>query len=387
VTRNIVVTLHDAGGTVPPNLAVAQCLVSRGHRVTVLSQPSVAARAEAVGCTFVAFDTLPDYDRTRALEDQLEITVPALAGPAIGDELVAVVEGTRADVVVVDPNLAGSLAAAASLECPSVVLLHSMYATFVDVWFADIWPLLAEPINEARRHFGLGACASWAELLDEHDLLLSPVPPQFDAPISRPPPASLVHPGFLVPAPLEVPGSSRDWFPEGEGPTVLVGLSTTYQHQESLVGSIVEALNGMEVRALVTTGGAVPADDLAPAPHVSIVEYAPHGEILPYTDAVISHGGMGTIAAALTNGVPLVCTPIERDQPLNSRRVAEVGAGVSLDRATVDDISTAAREVLGDRRFRERAGEMAAASARAGEAERAADEILALAERSDQREG
>lgn len=40
--------LTDGGGTVPPELGVARRLVERGHRVTVLSEDSMAAQ---VACT------------------------------------------------------------------------------------------------------------------------------------------------------------------------------------------------------------------------------------------------------------------------------------------------------------------------------------------------
>jgi len=37
--RTILLTCHDAGGTVPPMLAIAEALRAVGHRVVMLSQP------------------------------------------------------------------------------------------------------------------------------------------------------------------------------------------------------------------------------------------------------------------------------------------------------------------------------------------------------------
>jgi UDP:flavonoid glycosyltransferase YjiC (YdhE family) len=45
---------------------------------------------------------------------------------------------------------------------------------------------------------------------------------------------------------------------------------------------------------------------------------------------VVSHGGGGTILAALSRGLPLVLLPQGADQFHNAERVAEVKAGIAL---------------------------------------------------------
>src|SRR4051812_12494536 len=119
---------HDAGGTIPPVLALTEAMVARRHRVIVLSQPCVRARAGAAGAGFVPFSEIADYAPRRALEEQLDIVVRAMTGRSIGDDLIALalVREHEVDAVVVDANLAGALAAAESLPQPSIVLLHSM---------------------------------------------------------------------------------------------------------------------------------------------------------------------------------------------------------------------------------------------------------------------
>ena len=52
---------------------------------------------------------------------------------------------------------------------------------------------------------------------------------------------------------------------------------------------------------------------------------------MPHAAAMVAHGGAGTTLAALTAGVPLVLLPLSADQPINARRVAELGAGLALD--------------------------------------------------------
>ncbi len=78
---------------------------------------------------------------------------------------------------------------------------------------------------------------------------------------------------------------------------------------------------------------------------------------------MITHAGMASVAGALSLGVPLVCTPISRDQPLNAQRVVECGAGVDLGPAPdAGAIATAVEHVLAEPDYRAGARSLARAS-------------------------
>jgi UDP:flavonoid glycosyltransferase YjiC (YdhE family) len=135
-------------------------------------------------------------------------------------------------------------------------------------------------------------------------------------------------------------------FPEGRDPTVLVSLGTTSQGQNARLAAAVDLLSSMPVRAVVTTAGQ--GTGLRSTSNVLVTDYAPHATLLPDADVVVAHAGLGTVAAALDAGVPLVCMPFDRDQPLNAARVVAVGAGVTVD----GDLGAAVERVLGDASFR-----------------------------------
>ena len=371
--RRVLFACHDAGGTVPPVLAVAEAMVDGGHDVSILSQPSVRQRAEEIGAGFVAFSSIPDYERTRALEEQLDRTIPALVGREVGDDLLSSAAELGAEVLVVDPNLTGALAAAESTDRPSAVLLHCLHRTFVDLWFGQLWSMLEGPMNETRRHFGLAPAASWAALFDGHDALIAPVPAVFDG---TPHAGGQQHHGFLVPKPQ---ATVPEAFAAGDDdrPTVLVGLSTTYLHHEPLLAAIIEALGTLPVRALVTTGGHVGVKGVPP-PNVAVTDRIDHAALMPTIDLVVTHAGLGTLAVALSSGVPVVCAPIDRDQPLNAERVADTGVGVVLEERTPTGIAEAIERVLGDVSYRIAARALAEASAAEGGAPSAARAILEL---------
>ena len=374
--HRVLLTCHDAGGTVPPVLALGEALVARGNEVFILSQPSVQRRAEGVGCTFVAFTEIGDYQARRSLEDQLDVVIPAVIGKTVGDDVLAAVTRHDVDLVVVDANLAGGLAAAESADQPSAVLLHSMYKTFVDTWFGELWPLLEPGINDTRSGFGLHAVDGWPSAFEPHDRLLAVVPTVFDAPLADVP-VAMRHYGFLVPR-GQSSGDAVD-FPAGDDPTVLVGLSTTYAGQDAILESIVDALSHLSVRALVTTAGQVDLGALPQPPNVTLADYVPHSLVLDRTDLMVTHAGLGSVAGAMTFGVPLVCMPGERDQPLNAQRVVELGAGVALDgSATSGEIAAAIEHVLADASYRTAARALGDAGREQGGADAAAAELESL---------
>ena len=358
---------HDAGGTVPPVLALAAAAVRDGHAATVLSQPSVGDRAIAVGAAFVPFPALGDYDRFVGFEAQLELVGRALIADLLTPTLSSL--SPPPDVLVVDANLGGSLAAAERAGVATAVLLHSMYATFTDVWFAELWPLVSGGLNDTRASLGLGAADSWASVFAPHARLLSVVPSMFDAPVASVP-ASMRHFGFLVPRATAL----ADPFPAGDGPCVLVATSTTQEGQGPQLDAIIEAISMLRVRALVTTGGYSSLTSSRVPRNVRLVEFLPHPAVLRSADVMVTHAGLGSVAAALSFGVPLVCTPIDRDQPLNASRVVSLGAGVLAG----EDVSASVLHVLGDDGFRAAARAIADASATEGGAAAAVIDLVSL---------
>jgi UDP:flavonoid glycosyltransferase YjiC (YdhE family) len=89
---------------------------------------------------------------------------------------------------------------------------------------------------------------------------------------------------------------------------------------------------------------------------------------------------MSTVATTLAGGLPMVCLPQGRDQPLNAARVEELGAGLMLDQDAVpDELAAAVRAVLGDRRYRIAAQGLAANAQAVGHGELATDLVDVLA--------
>ena len=119
--------------------------------------------------------------------------------------------------------------------------------------------------------------------------------------------------------------------------------------------------------------------DLGQLPeNVSLLEYVPQLELLPFADVFVTHGGWNSVNEALFHDVPMVVCPQGKDQFLNARVIDELGAGRALADLSSDKLRAAVDAVRMDRRFRQRASELGATLRAAGGAARAADEIIRL---------
>ena len=206
--------------------------------------------------------------------------------------------------------MGAGLEAAHMLGLPTAVLVHLPYSAFMYEWGDEA--TRAEKARFARRGEH-GARAGAAGL--RHALPGARPTRAYVGPITDPSPRQPLDPrdaGLLA---------------EPGDPWVLLSLSTTLQGQAAALPRMLDAVAALPVRVLLTLGGVLPASAVDPPPNVTVREFVPHELLLPHMAAVISHGGLSTITAALTAGVPLVCIPQGRDQPDNAERVAASGVG------------------------------------------------------------
>lgn len=140
--------------------------------------------------------------------------------------------------------------------------------------------------------------------------------------------------------------------PAGDAPLVLVAPSTSQDPDARMLHAALEGLEGEPVRVIATTNRR--GDPLPPAPaNARVVDWLSYAHTMPHCSAVICHAGHGTVARALSCGVPLVAAPAAGDMAENSARIAWAGAGVSLPRRLVTPrgVRLALRRVLGEPRF------------------------------------
>jgi UDP:flavonoid glycosyltransferase YjiC (YdhE family) len=378
--RRFLFVTWDGGGNLPPALGIAAALVTRGHSVRFLGHRRQRDQVEALGFRFAHFEHAPDYDATVAITEA-EL-IPFLFDhivfePLMADDVAANLAEEPADCVVVDCMLTAPLAFATAKHIPTAVLVHTLHR-FFDGWDIPSMPGGAR-LATLRKALGLDAVrtlhAAW---LDADRVLVTSAASLDPAPAAPPP--RTVHVG-PVGAPAPVSAWDPAWVPDGDGPLVLVSLSTTSMGQENLLNRICEALAPLPVRAVVTTGAGVDLSRVHLGANAVRHDYLDHSAVLGRAALVVCHGGHGTVGAAMLNGVPMVCIPLGRDQPMVAAAVAAAGIGVALPGDVgVQAIRDAVTGLLADGRVAMRARDVAGAIRAADPASVAVAELEAISQ-------
>jgi len=383
----------DGGGTLPPEMGLAAELVSRGHSVDVLADPTVQASAVAAGCGFTPWPTAPsvasDAEQT-AMVKLMEQGPPwrrfaavrdlMLVGPAgrFADDVIAAARVRRADVVLAE-GIPGIVLGALATGRPVAVLMPNIYLrptggfppmgtgwlpgrnpltrvrnTLAGMGVTRVMNSCVPALDEIAARLEVPAIHEVFDLFDRCDRVLVMTSPLFDfVPAVLPRNVRYTGPQLEDPAWAFSEGESADWRLTGEAPLVLVAMSSVFQDQLEVLCRAARALGTLPVRGVITTGRAV--DPVAvPSPrNVRVVRAVPHARILAEAAVVVTHAGHGTVIKALAAGVPLVCLPQGRDQRDNAARVQRLGAGIRLGkRASSAAIAGAVRRVLNDDQFR-----------------------------------
>jgi MGT family glycosyltransferase len=147
-------------------------------------------------------------------------------------------------------------------------------------------------------------------------------------------------------------------------PWVHVSEGTLYSQKPVVLRAAVRGLAERPVQVIITTGDhrdpAILDLDRLPA-NVLAKRWIPHSELMPLLDVLVTHGGGGTVVAALAAGVPMVVVPLMWDQFENAQRVAHAGAGIKLSAraCTPEGLRAAVDHVLQEPSYRKNARRLA----------------------------
>jgi UDP:flavonoid glycosyltransferase YjiC (YdhE family) len=426
--RRFLFAMFQGGGNIPLILPIVSELMRRGHQVRVIAGPNIRGperplspafleRIRASGAELVDFE-MPTGDpyntgpsarglafgwmpeRFSPVSERMARTT--LWSASWAANVVTELERSPADVLVCDYWLFGAIAAGEAAHIPTGVIVHNAFPWKasghppktsgyappkgpVDAlgqlyyrWAYDrIWKRDGLPAhNAARRTLGLPAIDSPFGEYDRAARVLILGYESFDFP------ARELNPNIrYVGTPIDDADVAPDawispWPRDDPRPLVLVSMSTLPQGQGAAMRNVIAAVGTMPVRALVTLGPSLNADDFAAPANAVFETFVPHSAVLPYASAIISQCGLSTLSKALRHGVPLVCMPIVGDQPDNAVRIVAKGAGVRLSPdASPEEIERALTRVLTDPSFREGAARLGAQMVGDRAEQRAADEL------------
>jgi UDP:flavonoid glycosyltransferase YjiC (YdhE family) len=363
--RVLVATTAGAGHFGPLEPFASACQRA-GHQVLVAGQASAAPMVARAGLAFRALGepTADGVARFRADQEALspmqamgraagELYVRLYGGAALPGMLDAV-KDWQPDAVVRESAEFSSLVAAERLGVP-----HAQVTVGLSTSLAErMRPLVAGPLDELRARVGLPT----GRVPGAREPQLTLLPASLDSPAGQP---GLVQRFRLGASPtLEPP---LEGWGDREAPLVYVSFGTEVPspirpYFPALYRGVIDVLAHLPVRLLVTIGVERHPEELGPMPpSVRVARWVPNAAVLRDAAAMIGHGGAGSVLGALTAGVPMALIPLFADQPLNARRMAELGAGIALEHGPElpSSLRSAITKLLTNPRYRTRAREVA----------------------------
>ena len=384
-----VVTVAAAGylGDVAPYVPIANELVDRGHDVTFLAPVGFhpLLSGERFRLAAYALDFSPAGMRDDARHERL-MRHPLRNSIGLGRYLMA--KGYADDPVAAVTSLRSTL------EGADVLLTHPAFATMampvaeaqgVPVVLGHLFPMLlptrswSPAMPDRNRNLGPANRALWgmagvvahlafrgreigrlrSELglppvnmtrLAEHaDRTVMLLPERY---VGRAAPdwPPVRWGGFSIwPGPSgQALGAELEAHLDAGDPPVLVTLGTSAAlNAGEQFAEIASGLDELGLRSVILAGGPENLGPLRGRP--GVVEFAPITKLLPRCRAAVVSGALGSVAAAITAGVPMVVHPQLVDQRWHGGRVRDLGIGLMARRT--DQVAPAVGRLLAEPGF------------------------------------
>ena len=367
----ILFTVRSGLGHLHPLVPIARAAVVAGHTVAFAASSSAAPMVERAGFHCHPAGLVLDDRGMEQLVPEMQGTVgrerAALywqhifaehAPMVMIPDLLEIAAAWRPDVIVRDDTEFGGCIVAERLGIPHAVVQTVAFRP-------HLYDLIREPLSQRRVEAGLSPDPALA--MPFRYLFLSPFPPGYlDPAVTLP-----VTTHRLRPVPFDQSGDETlpGWYEHlPEGPIVYLSLGTVHNYRTDVFRAFLEGLREEPLNLIVTVGRNQDPAQFGPQPeHIHIERYIPQTLLFERCDLVLTHGGSGTVMAALAHGLPMVIVPITADQPENAERCAALGVARTIPLATLsaERAAEAVRAVLGQASYRQAA-------------ERMRDEIAAL---------
>ncbi|MCI1581182.1 MAG: glycosyl transferase [Clostridium beijerinckii] len=162
---------------------------------------------------------------------------------------------------------------------------------------------------------------------------------------------------------------------------IYISLGTIFNNSIEFYECCFKAFCNMNVKVIMSVGRKIDISIFKNIPTNFIVRnYVPQLEVLKYADVFITHGGMNSTNEGLYFNIPLILIPQSVDQPFVANRVAELGAGIVIEknRITPEALNKCVAEILSDDNFNINSEKIGESLREAGGYKVGVDEIIKL---------
>lgn len=346
-----------------PMIALGKELRARGHEVTLETSSRWRDDVISEGMQFTAapeYPTFPTRERPmkpyEAVVQAVSETSPAIEelspdlvvhdiltlAPSLAAERLGIPTATL--IPHVDPRMApGAPPYSVGARLPRTGLGRMAWRTLRPLTERGL-AIGRRELDETRRRLGLAAAGRDHGGISENLAIVATFP-QLEYPRAADATTHVVGPLMWEPEfpPVDLPA--------GDGPLVLVAPSTAQDPEQKLLGNALEGLGRVDgLRIIATWNRRLPPFPMHDTESCRIVEWLSYSKTMPECDAVICHGGHGTLMRALTSACVPVVVPDGGDQGENAARVAWAGAGARIPRrmAGPGAIALATQKALAD---------------------------------------
>ena len=391
----IIVIPIGSSGDVHPLLGLSIALRERGHDILFVTNEHFRPLADKAGLAFEGLGTAEEYHRaindpdiwhpTKGTRKVLEWSLLGLLQKSY-----AIVERNYVpgETIVIGAALSlGARVAHDKLKVPLVTTQlqplaifsraqparYSGMPTWLPAWMRRtlfglgeklaVNPVLLKPLNDFRRELGLPPLKGgiFSDYINSPQLVLGLFPAWFAGP---PPdwPAQVCMPGFPLydEKGLTAIDPALDHFLNDSTPPIAFTPGSAMLQGRFFFNAAAEACRAIGRRGLLLTRY---AENIPPdlPPGVKHFAYAPFSAILPRCAALVHHGGIGTMAQALSAGIPQLIMPMAHDQFDNAWRAEQLGVALSLSRKkfTAPNLAPRLRRLLEDPAYAQHASTVA----------------------------
>jgi UDP:flavonoid glycosyltransferase YjiC (YdhE family) len=386
-----------------PFVGIGRELQQRGHEVTLFGNGFYRRYAEQAALDFQALYSADHYQRSMDrnwsglsgvrlwVEHTLSLVTPveqlirarAVAGEtvviSVGWMLGARIAREMLDIRLVTVHLQVEalgtlLAGEGPLQRARRAIRRSVFAAMSDALFA-------RRLNAMRKTLGLSpvrrVVTQW---WNSPDLVIGMFPEWFQPPAPDWPDRTFLA-GFALYEPdrvFEGEGELQAFLEAGEAPLVFAQGSWVSDAAGYFRTSI-DAAQALGRRAILLTSrpGDVPS---SLPPGVLHMKFVPYSRLLPYAAAMIHHGGIGSLAAAVQAGIPQLICPRAGDQLPNARRLKRLGLAetIASRHYRTDRVCAALERLLSSPSVAAACAGFSRVSAAVGTFERIADRVEGL---------
>lgn len=337
---NIILVTHWTGGDVYPFIRLGNILSRKNHEVTIITHCVYENIARENNLNFVAIDSPEEFEEMNVdlhmLTDPIKDTQATLTfnSKHHGEKrlireykkITSCCNKNNTVILARHRSSISALLAAEKLSIPyASVVLAPNYLDHMTLHNQVFGKQMIEEINKARVQLNLNPILDWKDWLYSPKRILGVWPDWFASP-ERDWPSTLVPIGFMenkITNYNDFPSEVNDIIASGDK-VVLISGGTTKMVSPNFYKVAADACAISGYKGILVTR----YDELVPSPLPRGVVRAKElnlSYLLTKVDAIIHHGGMGTLNESIVAGVPQIILPHLTDGPDNAYRLQKLG--------------------------------------------------------------